>query len=331
MGIFRLLFSITLCGALAACSKTPVTPAASAAKDAAPSPYVLAGTEVRDIRATALQRDYQLLVSLPPSYGLTQRHYPVLFVTDANYAFPLIRSIARRVGNDGQDVEEFILVGLSYAKGDTPEYSRRRDYTPSTNADEEAVSDMPGRAPAFGEAEAYRRFIADEVFPFVGQHYRADMRRKIYAGHSYGGLFGVHILLTEPAMFEQYIIGSPSLWFDQRVAFAAERGYAAAHTDMPANVFMAVASYETTNVKSGNPRYNKTGDMIGDLQSFEQALKSRRYPNLRVQSTVIEDEDHLTVFPALITRGLKWALPPPKDEVRKPGIASAAATVPARP
>jgi uncharacterized protein len=325
----RLLFCIALCGSVSACSKAPVAPSAAAAREAAAPPYVLAGTEVRDIRATALQRDYQLLVSLPPSYGLTQRHYPVLFVTDANYAFPLIRSIARRVGNGGQDIEEFILVGLSYAKGDTPEFSRRRDYTPTANGDKDAVSDMPGRRPAFGEAEGYRRFIADEVFPFVAQHYRADMRHKIYAGHSYGGLFGVHVLLTEPAMFEQYILGSPSLWFGQRVVFAAERAYAGAHSDMPAKVFMAVASYETTNLKSGNPRYNKSGDMIGDLESFEQALKARRYPNLRIQTTVIEDEDHLTVFPALITRGLKWALPPPKPGAGDAVVATAA-TLPAR-
>ncbi|MDQ3618407.1 MAG: hypothetical protein M3374_06825 [Pseudomonadota bacterium] len=46
------------------------------------------------------------------------------------------------------------------------------------------------------------------------------------------------------------------------------------------------------------------------MQRFEAQLKSRGYPNLRVQSTVIDDEDHLTVYPAAITRGLTWALPP---------------------
>ena len=49
--------------------------------------------------------------------------------------------------------------------------------------------------------------------------------------------------------------------------------------------------------------------MVRDLKTFEAQLRSRRYPNLRIQSTVIEDEDHLTVYPAAITRGLMWALP----------------------
>ncbi|MET0857980.1 MAG: alpha/beta hydrolase, partial [Telluria sp.] len=53
---------------------------------AAPSAYVLDNTEVRDIRAQALKRDYQLFVALPDSYRDSSQRYPVVFVTDANYA-----------------------------------------------------------------------------------------------------------------------------------------------------------------------------------------------------------------------------------------------------
>ncbi|HZV65032.1 MAG TPA: alpha/beta hydrolase-fold protein [Telluria sp.] len=295
----RLWFPCLLAGVLA-CSIA----------QAAPAPYVLEGTEVHDIHAAKLGRDYQLFVSLPLDYGQTSKRYPVLFVTDANYAFPLVRSITRRVGDHGRGLQDFILVGLSYGKGDTVDYSRRRDYTPSANGDRNAVSDMPGRQPAYGEADGYRRFIAEEVFPFIARQYRADMKRKIFVGHSYGSLLGVQILLTDPSMFEHYILGSPSLWFDKRIMFAREKAYAGTHKDLPAKVFMAAASYETPNPKSHDPRYSKDDDMIGDMRSFESALKSRHYPNLHIQSTVIKDEDHLTVFPAIVTRGLKWALPP---------------------
>lgn len=140
-----------------------------ARNEQAPQPYVLEGTEVREIRARALHRDYQLFIGLPRGYAESTRRYPVLFVTDANYAFPLIRSIARRIRNGGEDMEDFILVGLSYAKGETPEYSRRRDYTPTANGDQDAVSDMLSAPPVYGEAEGYRKFIAGEVFPMVEQ------------------------------------------------------------------------------------------------------------------------------------------------------------------
>jgi predicted alpha/beta superfamily hydrolase len=286
------------------------------AKAAADSPpgYVIPDTEVRDIHSTALGRDYQVYVALPLSYASQpEKKYPVLFVTDATYAFPLIRAISRRVGDHGKGLEDFILVGLSYAGGDTPEYSRRRDYTPSTHGDADSVSDMPGRKPAYGEADAYAHFIEAEVFPLISANYRADMQRKIFAGHSFGGLLGAQILLSKPAMFEQYILSSPSLWFDSKLLFQRERSYAQTHKDLPAKVFFFVGSYEAVDPAHKNPRYNISRDMVKDTLAFEQALKSHHYPSLKTQSKVLDDEDHLSVMPPGITRGLQWALPVKKN------------------
>jgi len=263
-------------------------------------PYELEGTEVQNIPSKILHRDYQIFVSLPASYATTKKSYPVLFITDADYAFPLIRSINRRVSDHGKKLEEFILVGLSYAKGDDPVHSRNRDYTPTDTT--KNSSERPT-----GQAEPYRQFIEKEVFPFVAANYRADMNRKVFSGHSYGSLLGLHMLLTAPQMFNQYILGSPSLWYDKRVMFDMERSYAASHKDMPAQIFMLIGSFETVKPKDRNPRYNKESDMVKDMKEFEAHLKSRRYPNLTVRSEVIQDEDHLTVFPALITRGLFWS------------------------
>ena len=276
------------------------------------TPYALKNTDVVDVRARQLNRDYQLLVSLPPSYGQSTRRYPVVFVTDADYAFPLIRSMARRLGTGSHGVEEFILVGLSYAKGDTPEYSRRRDYTPVGTTEQGRVSDMPGRVPKFGESEGYRRFIKDEVFPVIAQRYRADMERKVFAGHSYGSLLGLHIAFTEPAMFSHYILGSPSLWFGKRVMFDREKAYAATHKDLDARFYLAVGGLETLKPGSSDTRYNTDDDMVADLREFEAILKKRKYPGLKVETSVLADEDHLSVAPVIITRGLKWALPSAK-------------------
>ena len=273
------------------------------------TPYVLKNTDVVDVRAVQLNRDYQLFVSLPPSYEKSAKRYPVVFVTDADYAFPLIRSMARRLGTGTHGVEEFILVGLSYAKGDTPEYSRRRDYTPIDTAEEGRVSDMPGRAPKFGESEGYRRFIKNEVFPVIAQRYRADMQRKVFAGHSYGSLLGLHIAFTEPSMFSHYILGSPSLWYGKRVMFEREKAYAASHKDLNAKFYLSVGGFETLKPGSRDARYNTDDDMVADLLDFEAILKTRQYPGLKMETSVLPDEDHLSVAPVIITRGLKWALP----------------------
>lgn len=271
-------------------------------------PYALEGTEIRSIRAAGLKRDYELYISLPVSYAQSQRSYPVVFTTDAPYAFPLIRSIGRRVNGHGGNLGEFILVGLSYAKGDDPVRSRNRDYTPTDIGAKKTREPDQGDG-LYGQAEPYRRFVASEVFPFVARTYRADMTQKIFVGHSYGGLFGIHALLTEPTMFDCYVLGSPSLWFDRRHMFDVERDYAATRKDMPAKVFMLVGALEGGQPGTGSPRVNPRKDMVKDMQAFEKQLKSHRYAGLSIRSQVLVDEDHLTAFPAVATRGLMWAVP----------------------
>ena len=273
-------------------------------------PYVLADTQVHVLHASHLARDYELYISLPPSYGSGQRSYPIVFVTDAPYAFPVTRAIGARIAGHSRELPEFILVGLGYAQGDTPEYSRRRDYTPSARGDRDATSDMPGRPVAYGQAEGYRRFVADEVFPFIASHYRADMAHKVLAGHSYGSLFGAYVLLTSPEMFDGYVLGSPSLWFDHRLLFEREHTFAASHKDLRARVYIGAGAFETPQQKGKprDPRYAADDDMVADAQAFARVLASRRYPGLKLRADVIVGEDHLTVAPVLITRGLMWTL-----------------------
>jgi predicted alpha/beta superfamily hydrolase len=271
---------------------------------AAPAPYVLDNTDVRDVHAPALKRDYQLYIALPDSYRDSKQRYPVLFVTDANYAFPVARNIAQRLARHA-GMEEVIVVGLSYANGDGGVYSRRRDYTPTVPRKHAYRSDMPGRAPAFGQAQAYGRFVAAEVFPLIARHYRADMSRKVFVGHSYGSLLGMQLLLTAPRTFEHYILGSPSLWYDGGVMFDREKDYAARHKDMPASVFFGIGGKETLAAGKKRSRSEDDADMLADLRDFDAALASHRYPGLKTRLKVFEDEDHASVFPFVLTHGLR--------------------------
>lgn len=298
--------------ATASLTSTPVPVSASTVsgvKVDAVQRYVLDDTEVRTVHARNLDRDYQIYVSLPPGYAdHPERTYPVMYVTDANYAFPLIRSIARRLGDHGDGTEDFILVGLSYAMGDTPVYSRRRDYTPTKRGPTGLTSDMPGRPVLHGEAEGYRQFIKDDVFPLVASTYRADMSRGIYVGHSYGGLLGYDILIHDPGMFHDYILGSPSLQFDHGVEFTRMREALASRKDLPARVLVLLGGFETLSKNKNDHRFNDETDMIGDNRRFVAELQTKHYPNLSVTIDTVPGEDHLTVFPMIITRGILWSL-----------------------
>lgn len=292
----RRLNAVLLAAAIAIAGQASAAPASAS--------FALDNTEVRDIRAPALNRDYQVFVALPDSYREGSRRYPVLFVVDANYSFPIVRNIAQRLHKHA-GMEEVIVVGLSYAKGDSGVYSRRRDYTPTVPRNQAYRSDMPGRQPAFGEASAYGKFVTAEVFPMIARQYRADMRRKVFIGHSYGSLLGLDMMLKQPRAFEHYILGSPSLWFDAGVMFDREKAYAGKNRDLPASVFFGVGGLERLAPGKRRSRSEENADMVADLQEFDSALQTRRYPGLKTRVRVFADEDHASVFPLVLTHGLR--------------------------
>lgn len=296
---------LSACSGAAAGNANNMAVAAQAGQEGHGKPYVLPDSEVWDVPDPVSGRGYQIIVSLPSSYAENpQRAYPVLYVTDADYAFPVVRQIARRLNVEGPKVEDFILVGLSYAKGDNPVQSRRRDYTPTARGPSDAPADA-----VHGGGAAYQRYLRDRVLPFLAGRYRADPGRKLFLGHSYGALLGTQILFTDPAMFDGYILGSPSLWYDKRHMFAAEKAYAAAHRDLPAKVYLYTGEYEA--VRAGDARFNKTMDMVGDSETFVETLKGRGYPGLQIRGDVLNDEDHVSVAPRGFTKGLIQLLPAP--------------------
>lgn len=280
---------------------------AACAGEPPPPPQVeLAGTAIHELPSTATGRRYQLWVNLPASYAQSDASYPVVFLTDANLWFPVVRNLGGLQSQRGQNIEEYILIGLTHDQDLSSPASRARDYTPTDprlRADFGSGAD-PGEylSDAYGEAATYRDYLETEVFPFVAANYRADMSRKVYLGHSYGGLFGAFVLATRPAMFQTYLLSSPSVWFDrQSILQLAEQS--AVPLPAETRVMMVAGGYETIRPE---PRYYKTVDIVVDMQAYAALLESR---GLAPVTLVMPDEDHFTVFPSLITRGLLWALP----------------------
>lgn len=258
------------------------------------APYQLIGTQVWDVPDPMSGRRYQVFVSLPASYGKEAgRLYPVLYVTDADYAFPILRQITRRLNLNDPMVEEFILVGLSYALDDGAVASRTRDYTPVS------INERTGGGPQ------YQVYLKSQVLPFVESRFHADPERRVLLGHSYGGLLGAQILFSDPEMFDSYILGSPSFWFGDLAMMRTEAAYAETHEDLPARVHMYIGEYEVPNAGSRPNRY----DMVGDNARFAARLRSRGYPGLTLTDEVLSDEDHLTVAPRGFTHGLLAVLP----------------------
>jgi hypothetical protein len=265
--------------------------------------YEIPGTQVFDLPDARRNIPYQIFVSLPPSYGSQpERRYPVVFVTDADYGFPMLRLIGRRMNGERPRLEEFILVGLSYAKGEDGMVSRRRDYTPTAKG--------PSTAPAdarHGESIAYRDYLRDTVLPFVDAKWRTLPDRRVYVGHSYGGLLGAQILLTEPQIFSGYVLGSPSFWFDKRFLLREAPGLLARQKSIDAKVYLYIGAFEA--LRPGDRRYHQEVDMVRDNQVFADLLRARDFKQLDLQADVLPDEDHFSIAPRGFTKGLLHILP----------------------
>lgn len=267
-----------------------------------PSGFELPNTQVHQLTSQSSGRHYEVWIELPSSYGKTNKKLPVLFVSDADYAFPLIRSVRNRLGAGGRNIEDFVIVGLSYAKEDTPANSRNLDYTPTDVL--KKANTFTGKA--YGGASLYAEYLREQVIPFVLERYMVDSNRKFFVGHSYGALLGSQILLTKPDTFDGYILSSPSLWFDNKYMFQLEQQYAEEHQDLKAEVLLYAGEFEQKKV---GPRYWKKTDIVADMLLFEKNLKKRNYQSLKIKSQIMADEDHLSVFPTMISHALLTLLP----------------------
>ena len=239
-------------------------------------------------------RSYDIEVSLPSGYdAAAAKLYPVLYLADGGRAVRPLACEVRALYGEGSLREDPIIVGLSYAKGENLEVSRKRDYTP--------VALKPGDT-AYGGASAYQLYLRQTVIPYVERQYRADPGRRLYWGHSYGGLLGTRILLTEPDLFATYMLGSPSFWFGDQAILAIEADYAKANSDLKAEVLMYVGGDEVSRYDAGRRGYTK--DMVGGVKAFEARLRERGFPGLSIRSLVVPGKNHRNSIPA----GFGWAI-----------------------
>ena len=261
-------------------------PAQITSADAVPV-VTLPGTQLRTLHAAATGRDYDIQISLPADYARNPNaRYPVLYVLDGQWDFKLMLSVQGGLVYD-RWTPQIIIVGITWS-GANANYDslRAMDLTPA------ATSRLPGS----GAAPQFLSFLKDQLIPFVETTYRADPARRILMGASFGGLFTLYALFSDPGLFAGYMAGSPAVTYASRVGFALESSYAASHKDLHARLYIAVGSVE---------------DLAAPVQEFWGILRGRSYAGLKLETRVIEGERHSGNKPEGFNRGLRYifALP----------------------
>lgn len=265
--------------------------------------FIWPGVEVRQLHSTILGQEMEISIKLPWRYTESDRMYPVLYCLDANRAFPLYStmSLIYETPVTGSS-EEIILVGVGYKLATErlrglAEWMawRTRDLLPIHSVEtEEYFEDLLPKLwngdhleVQTGEAERFLRVLRDEVIPFVEANYRGSAAGRGLAAYSNGGLFALYTLFHAPEAFSKYFAGSPSI-IDE--VFEYEETYAAAHTDLPAEILMTVGSLE---------------EMCEPFERLANQLRSRSYPNLNLKTWTFDGEGHSSVYAAAVSRALR--------------------------
>lgn len=240
-------------------------------------------TEVREIISSETNRQYFAYVHLPQGYYESDKKYPVLYLTDAEeFSFGMYTSIFLVLRLDNE-IGDIILVGISNGGNLYEHFSRRRrDYTPTKD------EDYPGS----GEAAEHLRFIKEDLIQKIDREYRTDPSNRGIWGSSYGGLFAIYAMLNSPETFQNYIIASPSMWWDGRTMLNDVKAFVEVEQELTANIYTALGEQETTRMRYG-------------WEQFNELLEDRSYKDLKLTRELLQDETHVSMMPTAFTRGLK--------------------------
>jgi predicted alpha/beta superfamily hydrolase len=267
-------------------------------------------------------RAYRLFISVPsgppPSTG-----HPVLYLIDGNLHFGIAVDTAR-IQARWPDVRNPVIVGIGYPTDSVAEALtvRNKDLTMPTSAGWMAQGwrgQMPGSVDQFGGMDDYLRVIDEEIKPHVAAAVAIDTSDQTLMGHSLGGLTTLHALFRRTASFQQYVAISPSIWMTAGEVLTYESAFAGRvrSGQVRARVLVSVGSLESTRrqVAPGMPISQAVMDemtedtrMVPNAVELGTRLAALQCDSFRASTVVHADDDHNTVPPAAIARGIRFAM-----------------------
>ena len=264
------------------------------------------GSEVRKITSKIVAgQEYELHIMLPAGYQAADKKYPVVYLMDSQWDFPLLTGLYGYHYYDGF-IPELIIVGVTWS-GEHADYDslRLRDYTPTHVEQLTVRPEIYGmmslsssvRMPQSGGADQFLAFMKQELFPFIESNYKADGKNRTLMGCSAGGLFTMYTLLTQPELFTGYAAASPHIPWDNEVLYKYEQEFAKKRLANPVRVYMTVGDVELTR-----PAFEK----------FSATMMARKYPSVRLHSKVLENTGHGGTKNETYARGLQYIFERPQ-------------------
>lgn len=277
--IFAGFLLLTLLG----CSHTAQQSIDSSAtsKNAVPTTYQLQGTTTFTLNSNETGGTYNIAISFPASFASADaaKTYPVIYVLDGQWQFPLVNAIVGAVNYDG-DMPEALVVGISWQETNGDLMTQRvRDLTHS------AV----GSSPESGNAMKFQHFLRNELFPHIEKHYKGGRHRTVTGG-SLSSLFAAYTLLSQPDLFDGYIVSSPSIGWDNE------------------SINKLLENFPTNAIHKKTRFYLSWGSLefATNIKAFVKKLEHKKLDNLKLLYAPVDNSGHAGVNAETYTKGLQF-------------------------
>ncbi|MGY1458625.1 alpha/beta hydrolase [Luteimonas sp. A649] len=231
------------------------------------------------ITSQATGRTHHIYVRLPEDYDATgERTWPVVYLLDGDSLFPLLATTHLFLGYD-EKLPEAIIVGIAYGSFDPATNKRDVDFTARGE----------GTAPGQGGAEAFHRFLAEQLLPEVEGRYRTDPARRVLVGQSRGGYFVLWSALKDPDLFWGRIASNPSLAPAREQLFAAP----APHRRDDLSVVVASGARDTA-------------ERVRNAAEWSAAWAGRDDAPWQVELVVLPEGTHAASIGEVYRRAMLW-------------------------
>lgn len=241
----------------------------------------------RTIQIPGAPHQHEVRVWLPPTYHITDRSYPTLWVTDnfLEIAWSAITCSMMHVA------PELILVSIG-APRDSVSYGdfiARRSWDFNADQASRPEDSILNRLPA-GGADVFRDYLIDVLRPQLAQEYRMKADDHGIFGHSNGGAFVSYCLFSRPEGFAKYL-GSSGFELDYAGMFVKNM---AGLSDLKAKAYFAVGDAEGLPLEPG-------------MNRMVEVLEKAGFPSFEMTHKVLQGGlDHFTIIPVMMMEGVRY-------------------------
>jgi predicted alpha/beta superfamily hydrolase len=243
-------------------------------------PFVLG--KINEIESKILLEKRIVNIYLPDGYNEKDNiQYPVIYLLDgsADEDFIHIAGLLQFLNFPWVNkVPKTILVGIANV-------DRKRDFTFPTTIEKDKKD-----FPTTGRSEKFISFIELELQPYIDRNYKTT-RNKTIIGQSLGGLLAIEVLFKKPTLFTNYIIVSPSLWWNNQSLLKTYPYVFKSNVTSPISIYIAVGKEEKL--------------MEEDVKKLVSILKKDPRKNIKVNFEYFTDEDHASILHNAVYKGLK--------------------------